>query len=110
MLNLALQKTDDAYLKEINEKDGYGHAFLRPTTVPARPLRPLRHPVNSVLAGGMTADRRTGRGRTVSSLREDDWPSDRLCSGDENADGSRPRLKRCCYHMLDIPSNEEGLA
>ena len=46
----------------------------------------------------------------LSSLREDDWPRDRLCSGDENADGSRPRLKRCRYHMLDIPSDEEGLA
>ena len=34
-------------------------------TVPARPFQPLKYPVNSVLAGGMTDDRRTGRGRTV---------------------------------------------
>ena len=35
------------------------------STVLARPIRPLKHPVNSALAGGMTDDRRTGRGRTV---------------------------------------------
>ena len=35
------------------------------STVPARPTRRLKHPVNLVLAGRVTNDRRVGRGRTV---------------------------------------------
>ena len=35
-------------------------------TVRARPLRPLKHPLNSVLAGVMTDDGRSGRVPTVT--------------------------------------------
>ena len=57
------------WFSEVKTKASQRRAWVdsnsKDSTVLTRPIRPLKHPANSVLAGGMTDDRRTGRGRTV---------------------------------------------
>ena len=45
----------------------YTYPGVFSNAVPARPTRRLKHPVNSVLAGKVTNDRRVGRGTTSHS-------------------------------------------